>query len=89
MTAKARDLDKTGDYRLVKNDEFNSLEAGSYNLILSAFAFDHTGWRARPFTQKLELLLLRRASPKPPNRSDLPGLFPSAEELIAAVRLKP
>jgi hypothetical protein len=48
-----------------------------------------TGWQARSFTQKLELLLLRRASPRSPDRSDLPGLFPSAEEPIAAVRLKP
>ena len=45
MIVKARELDRNGDYRLVKNDDFNGLEMGSYDLILSAFTFDNIpGW---------------------------------------------
>lgn len=45
MITRARELDKTGDYRLIKDDDFNTLETGSYDLILSAFAFDNIpGW---------------------------------------------
>ena len=45
MIAKARELDKNGDYRVVKDDDFSDLEAGSYDLVLSAFTFDNIpGW---------------------------------------------
>ena len=45
MIAKAPELDETGDYRLVENGDLNSVETGSYDLVLSAFAFDNVpGW---------------------------------------------
>ena len=45
MIAKARERDKHGDYRLVKDDNLSGLETGSYDLILSAFTFDNIpGW---------------------------------------------
>lgn len=45
MIAKARELDAAGDYRLVEDDDLSGLNAGSYDLVLSAFTFDNIpGW---------------------------------------------
>lgn len=45
MIEKARKLDPGGDYRLVPDDDFSGLENESFDLILSAFAFDNIpGW---------------------------------------------
>jgi SAM-dependent methyltransferase len=41
MIAKARDLDPRGDYRLIRNDDLSDFQAGAYDLVLSAFAFDN------------------------------------------------
>ncbi|HET9837289.1 MAG TPA: class I SAM-dependent methyltransferase [Candidatus Angelobacter sp.] len=41
MLALARSTDATGDYRLVPEDNFEQLEHGSFDLILSAFTFDN------------------------------------------------
>ena len=41
MIAKAKELDPTGDYRLVKNDDFSGLETGAFDLVLSVFTFDN------------------------------------------------
>jgi trans-aconitate methyltransferase len=41
MIALARDADPAGDYRLVPDGDFNSLEPRRFDLILSAFAFDN------------------------------------------------
>lgn len=41
MIAKARDLDPSGDYRLVKGADLGAFEQGAYDLVLSAFTFDN------------------------------------------------
>lgn len=41
MIAKARELDPEGDYRLIPNDDFSSLAAGTFDLVLSMFTFDN------------------------------------------------
>jgi len=41
MIRKAREIDPSGDYRLVPGDDFSSLDAAGYNLVLSAFTFDN------------------------------------------------
>lgn len=41
MIAKARELDPSGDYRLVPADDFSGLEAEAYDLITSLFTFDN------------------------------------------------
>ena len=41
MIAKARELDPSGDYRIVKDDDFSTFEAGAYDLVLSVFTFDN------------------------------------------------
>ena len=67
MIAKARERDKDGDYRLVKDDDLSGLEAASYDLILSAFTFDNIpGWdlKVRLFR---DLKLLLNASGKTVN----------------------
>src|SRR3974390_1129756 len=37
MIAKARELDPDGDYRLIEQNSLNTLTAGTYALVLSAF----------------------------------------------------
>lgn len=45
MIAKASELDKAGDYRLIKDDDLSSLGTAEYELVLSAFPFDNIpGW---------------------------------------------
>jgi hypothetical protein len=45
MIEKARKLDPSGEYRLVPDDDFTSLENEYFDLILSAFTFDNIpGW---------------------------------------------
>ena len=45
MIAKARELDPDGDYRLAEDDDLSTIEAGAYDLVLSAFTFDNIpGW---------------------------------------------
>jgi SAM-dependent methyltransferase len=41
MIAKARELDPSGDYRLVRDDDLRDLQAGEYDLVLSLFTFDN------------------------------------------------
>ena len=41
MLRIARATDPSGDYRLVPDDNFDELEAGSFDLVLSAFTFDN------------------------------------------------
>ncbi|HET7209983.1 MAG TPA: methyltransferase domain-containing protein [Terriglobales bacterium] len=41
MIAKALQLDPSGDYRLLKDDDLREFEAGTYDLVLSAFTFDN------------------------------------------------
>jgi len=41
MVRQAREVDPTGDYRLVQDDDFGGVEAGSVDAILAAFTFDN------------------------------------------------
>lgn len=41
MIAKARELDSAGDYRLAEDDDLSTFDAGTYDLVLSAFTFDN------------------------------------------------
>jgi SAM-dependent methyltransferase len=41
MLRIARGVDLSGDYRLVPNDNFDELEVGAFDLVLSAFTFDN------------------------------------------------
>jgi SAM-dependent methyltransferase len=41
MIAKAREIDPSGDYRLVRDDDLSELQAGAYDLVLSVFTFDN------------------------------------------------
>jgi ubiquinone/menaquinone biosynthesis C-methylase UbiE len=41
MLKKARELDPEGDYRLVEDGDLSQLQAGAYDLALSAFTFDN------------------------------------------------
>jgi SAM-dependent methyltransferase len=41
MVAKAKELDPTGDYRVVKDDDLSGFEAGAYHLVVSLFTFDN------------------------------------------------
>ena len=41
MIAKARELDPSGDYRLVKDDDLSEFQDGAYDLVLSVFTFDN------------------------------------------------
>ncbi|MGB9202756.1 MAG: class I SAM-dependent methyltransferase, partial [Terriglobales bacterium] len=45
MIRKARDLDPSGEYRLVPGDDLSALPAGSYDLVLAAFTFDNIAGR--------------------------------------------
>jgi len=48
MIAKAREMDAAGDYRLIQDDDFSSLETAEYDLAVSAFAFDNIpGWNRK------------------------------------------
>ena len=47
MIQLARSADPQGSYRLVDDGDFSTLEPGSFNLILSAFAFDNIADAAR------------------------------------------
>jgi hypothetical protein len=52
MIERARQIDPEGDYRLIADGDFNQLEGGGYDVILSAFTFDNIPTRKR----KVELL---------------------------------
>jgi SAM-dependent methyltransferase len=41
MLRVARGVDPSGDYRLVPDDNFDELKAGTFDLVLSAFTFDN------------------------------------------------
>jgi SAM-dependent methyltransferase len=41
MLQIARSVDPSGDYRLVPGDNFDELEVGAFDLVLSAFTFDN------------------------------------------------
>ena len=45
MVRKARELDPSGDYRLVPGDDLRSLPSASYDLVLAAFTFDNIAGR--------------------------------------------
>ena len=49
MTRKARELDPSGDYRLVPGDDLSALQTGSYDLVLAAFTFDNIAGREKKF----------------------------------------
>ena len=50
MLKRARELDPQGDYRLVPAGELPGLDAGSFDLILSAFTFDNIPGRESKIT---------------------------------------
>jgi SAM-dependent methyltransferase len=41
MIRKARELDPSGDYRLVPGDDLGAFPSGNYDLVLAAFTFDN------------------------------------------------
>src|ERR1700690_792952 len=41
MVLKAREIDSTGDYRIVPGDDLSSFESETYDLVLAAFTFDN------------------------------------------------
>jgi SAM-dependent methyltransferase len=41
MVAKAKELDPTGDYRLIKDDDLSGFEVGTFDLVVSLFTFDN------------------------------------------------
>ncbi|HYW41056.1 MAG TPA: class I SAM-dependent methyltransferase [Terriglobales bacterium] len=45
MIRKARELDPSGDYRLVPGDDLGSFPSGMYDLVLAAFTFDNIAGR--------------------------------------------
>jgi SAM-dependent methyltransferase len=45
MIRKARELDPSGDYRLVPGDDLSSLQPKAYDLVLAAFTFDNIAGR--------------------------------------------
>lgn len=45
MIHKARELDSSGDYRMVPGDDLTSFQTESYDLILAAFTFDNIAGR--------------------------------------------
>ena len=45
MIRKARELDPSGDYRLVPGDDLSALPAGTCDLVLAAFTFDNIAGR--------------------------------------------
>ena len=47
MLRTARATDPSGDYRLVPDDNFDELEAGTFDLVLSAFTFDNIPGRIK------------------------------------------
>ncbi len=59
MLARARERDPRGDYRLVPDGDLSGLEAGAYDLVLSAFTFDNvpTAERKVALFQGLKRLL--------------------------------
>jgi len=59
MLEKARELDPTGDYRLVEDGDLSACEACGYDMILSAFTFDNIptmGRKVRILTELRKLL---------------------------------
>ena len=59
MIRKAREIDPSGDYRLVPGDDLSALPQGGYDLVLSAFTFDNIPGREnkiRIFRSLRELL---------------------------------
>lgn len=59
MIRKARQVDPSGDYRLVPGDDLSALERAGYDLVLSAFTFDNIPGREnkiRIFRNLRELL---------------------------------
>lgn len=47
MVEIARRRDTEGDYRVIEDGDFSSLEAGAFDLVLSAFTFDNVPGRER------------------------------------------
>jgi SAM-dependent methyltransferase len=45
MIRKARELDPSGDYRLIPGDDLSGFPSGTYALVLAAFTFDNIGGR--------------------------------------------
>ena len=50
MITIAKKIDPTGDYRIIKNGDYNQLHQNSYDLVLSTFTFDNI-----PMKQKVSL----------------------------------
>jgi SAM-dependent methyltransferase len=59
MLQRARQRDPAGDYRLVRDGDLSALQAGPFDLILSAFTFDNIPTRERKavLLRQLEQLL--------------------------------
>jgi SAM-dependent methyltransferase len=47
MIRKAREIDPSGEYRLVPGDDLSALPRGGYDLVLSAFTFDNIPGREK------------------------------------------
>jgi len=69
MLRKARELDPTGDYRLVPGDDLSGLEQRAYDLVLSMFTFDNIAGR------EAKIRILR----------DLGGLLNSSGKIVHVV----
>jgi SAM-dependent methyltransferase len=41
MIRKAKEIDPKGDYRLIRDGDFNQFDKGTYDLVLSVFTFDN------------------------------------------------
>ena len=72
MIAQAKASDPTGDYRLVTEGDFSTLEGQSFDLVVSAFAFDNIP----EIDKRAELLRGLRDLLKPTGRIILLGSTP-------------
>lgn len=60
MVAKAKEIDPSGDYRLVAGDEFAAAHADEFDLVLSAFTFDNVATLERKVTLFRSLALVMK-----------------------------
>src|SRR5208282_3277708 len=55
MIRKARELDPSGDYRLIPGDDLGAFPSGTYDLVLAAFTFDNIAGRENKVRILLDL----------------------------------